>query len=145
MLLWPDVCCFSFMNEQLKCMEMLSKNFLYSLEHTIGLRDQYILEVVVNNISNYATVASLCPTFNSNNIHQVITTFLFLLCVCVWAHQWFTYATHVINHFRPSVAFPYCKWWKPGWGLGMWLPNNSTLRSSAKTEICTFSGTAPTI
>ena len=57
--------------------DTLKEFLVYSLEHTIGLRDQYILEFVVNNISNYATVASLCPTFNSNNIHQVITTFAF--------------------------------------------------------------------
>ena len=32
-----------FMNEQLKCMEMLLRNLLYSLEHCIAPRDQYIL------------------------------------------------------------------------------------------------------
>ena len=36
MLLWPDVCCFSCMNERLKCMEMLLRIFLYSLEHFIA-------------------------------------------------------------------------------------------------------------
>ena len=36
MLLWPEVCCFICMNEQLKCMEMLLRNFLHSLEHCIG-------------------------------------------------------------------------------------------------------------
>ena len=30
------VCCFSCMNEQLKCMEMLLRNSLYSLEHCIA-------------------------------------------------------------------------------------------------------------
>ena len=34
-------------------MVMLLKNFLYSLEHCIATpRDQYILEVIVNNLCN---------------------------------------------------------------------------------------------
>ena len=36
MLLWPEVCCFSCMNKQLKCKEMFLRNFLYSLEHCIA-------------------------------------------------------------------------------------------------------------
>ena len=42
------------MNEQLKLMEMLLRNVLYSLEHCIAPRGQYILEVIVNNI-NFVT------------------------------------------------------------------------------------------
>ena len=38
MLLSPEVCYFSDMNKQLKCMEMLLRNFLYSLEYCIGSR-----------------------------------------------------------------------------------------------------------
>ena len=30
----------------------------------------------------------------------------------------FLYVTHVINYSRPSTAFPYCKRWKAGRGLG---------------------------
>ena len=37
-LLWPEVCCFSCMNEQLKCVEMLLRDFLYSPEHCIAPR-----------------------------------------------------------------------------------------------------------
>ena len=52
------------MNEQLKCMEMLLRNFLYFLEHYVAPRDQYIMEVILNNICNKITVVSLCTTFN---------------------------------------------------------------------------------
>ena len=45
-------CCFTCMGEQLKYMEMLLRNFLYSLEYCIAPRDQYILNIVVNNIHN---------------------------------------------------------------------------------------------
>ena len=34
------------------------------------------------------------------------------------------YVTHVINYSRPSTAFPYCKQWKGGWGLGRRLGGN---------------------
>ena len=47
MLLQAEFC----FNEQLKMLW----NFLYSLEHCIAPRDQYILEVIVNNICNYVT------------------------------------------------------------------------------------------
>ena len=30
----------------------------------------------------------------------------------------YPYVTHVIYYTRPSPAFPYCKRWKAGWGLG---------------------------
>ena len=33
-------------------MEMLLRNFLYSIEHYVAPRDQYIMEVILNNICN---------------------------------------------------------------------------------------------
>ena len=46
-------CCFSCMNEQLKCIEMLLRDFLYFLEHCTAPRGPvYILEVIMNKICN---------------------------------------------------------------------------------------------
>ena len=55
------------MNQQLKCTEMLLRNFLYSLEHCIAPSYHKV------------TVASLCLTFNWSSILLVTSTFLFLL------------------------------------------------------------------
>ena len=64
------------MNEQLKCREMLLQNSLYFLEYCIAPRDQYILGVIVNNICNQLTVASLYPTLKQHTfVHNNISVF----------------------------------------------------------------------
>ena len=76
MLLWPEVCCFSCMNEQLKCAEMLLRK-----EFLVFLRALYSSQGPVFLITNnQPTVQFLCPTCNWNNTLLVITTILLLLC-----------------------------------------------------------------
>ena len=76
MLLWPEVCCFSCMNEQLKCMEMrLRKEFL------VFPRALYSSQGPVFLIANNQPTAQfLCSTCNWNNTLLVITAILLLLC-----------------------------------------------------------------
>ena len=76
MLLWPEVCCFSCMNEQSKCAEMLLRK-----EFLVFLRALYSSQGPVFLITNnQPTVQFLCPTRNWNNTLLVITTILLLLC-----------------------------------------------------------------
>ena len=108
MLLWPEVCLFFFcMNEHLKCREMVLRNFLYSLEHCIAPRDQYILEVIVNNIIMWLTHSSIFVsniqlkqhTFDHNNYHnclchEIRVTIFTCIATSIWHPQ------HLINRSR---------------------------------------------
>ena len=134
MLLWPEVCCFSCMNEQMKCMEMLLRNFLYSLVHCIAPWGTSILEAILSNIYNQLT-ESLCTMFNWNNILLVTTTFLFLLWYnqmalrTAWRTRLLGSLTHISSH--PGATFIHTKcWacnclnntWNPAWSLLKFLP-----------------------
>ena len=71
-------------------MEVLLRNFLYSLKHCATPRELYIFEVVVNNISNKLTVASCVK-------HSTKTTYF-------WSQH---FTVHVQVAASPTVNLVY--------------------------------------